>query len=156
MAAMDPVARLVAIEDIKQLKARYFRTMDQKRWDEMAQVFTNDARMEAEGYVTEGRDAIIEFLQNVLNQVRTVHHGHMPEIEVTSATSAQGIWAMFDYVEFPSDGAPQGLKGYGHYEEEYVVEDGAWRIRRLTLTRLRVDPLDGGLPGVHPDADSSS
>ena len=26
------VERLVAIEDIKQLKARYFRTMDQKNW----------------------------------------------------------------------------------------------------------------------------
>ena len=156
MTPMDPVARLVAIEDIKQLKARYFRTMDQKRWDEMAQVFTHDARMDAEGYVTDGRDAIIEFLKNVLDQVRTVHHGHMPEIEVTSPTTARGVWAMFDYVEFPSEDAPQGLKGYGHYEEEYAVEDGAWRIRRLTLTRLRVDPLDGGLPGVHPDADTST
>ena len=155
MAEMDPVERLLAIEEIKQLKARYFRTMDQKRWDEMAQVFTHDSVMDAEGYVNQGRDTIIEFLEQVIGNTKTVHHGHMPEIEITSATTARGTWAMFDYVEFPSEGERQGLKGYGHYTEEYAVEDGAWRIKRLVLTRLRVDPLEGGLPGVHPDAASS-
>ena len=33
---------LLEIEQIKQLKARYFRLMDQKRWDEFAQLFTED------------------------------------------------------------------------------------------------------------------
>ena len=51
---------------------------------------------------------------------------------------------MFDYVEFPmvEGGERFGLKGYGHYIEEYVREDGEWRIKRLDLSRLRVDPLD--------------
>ena len=31
------------------------------------------------------------------------------------------------------------LEGYGHYEEDYVKEEGRWCIRRLRLTRLRVD-----------------
>jgi hypothetical protein len=50
---------------------------------------------------------------------------------------------MFDYVEWPppETGGSLGLMGYGHYTEEYVREDGAWRIRRLRLDRLRVDPL---------------
>ena len=34
-----------------------------------------------------------------------------------------------------------GLKGYRHYAEDYVREDGEWRIGRLELSRLRVDPL---------------
>ena len=58
---------------------------------------------------------------------------------------------MFDYVEWPStqpDGARVGLQGYGHYVEEYVREDGEWRIRRIRLERLRIDPLGGGLPEV--------
>jgi hypothetical protein len=29
--------------------------------------------------------------------------------------------------------------GRGHYHERYRLEDGAWRIARLTLTRLRLD-----------------
>jgi hypothetical protein len=36
------VERLVAIEDIKQLKARYFRLMDQKNWDGFEKLFTPD------------------------------------------------------------------------------------------------------------------
>ena len=30
------------IEEIKQLKARYFRLMDTKQWDEWADLFTDD------------------------------------------------------------------------------------------------------------------
>jgi hypothetical protein len=62
----------------------------------------------------------------------------MPEIELLSATEARGVWSMFDYVEFrPS----RGIRGYGHYHEEYRKERGAWHISRLKLTRLRVDTL---------------
>ncbi len=145
----DPLTRLLAIEEIKQLKARYFRCMDTGRWDELASVFARDAHLDADGFTADGRDGIIAFLEPVLRDARTVHHGHMPEITITSPTTAHEIWAMFDYVEFvssgPSDAAPRGLFGYGHYEEDYVVEDGAGRIANLRLTRLRVDPLPGGL-----------
>jgi hypothetical protein len=67
----------------------------------------------------------------------------MPEIEITGDDTARGIWAMFDYVEWPEqDGRRVGLHGYGHYLEEYVREDGAWYIARSRLERLRVDPLE--------------
>jgi hypothetical protein len=71
----------------------------------------------------------------------------MPELEVTGPDTARGTWAMFDYVEWPASaaGARVGLHGYGHYREEYVREDGEWRIGRSRLERLRVDPL-GELP----------
>jgi hypothetical protein len=140
--------RLLAIEEIKQLKARYFRYMDTRQWSELASVFARDAHLDTDGFTADGRDGIVAFLQRVLRDARTVHHGHMPEITITSATTAHGIWAMFDYVEFvtsdPNETAPRGLFGYGHYEEDYVVEDQAWRIAKLRLTRLRVDPLPGG------------
>jgi uncharacterized protein (TIGR02246 family) len=150
--------RLVDIEDIKRLKARYFRSLDTKDWDEFAQVFAQDAHLEVpEGDVSEdGREAVVRSVSTVLEGVTTVHHGHMPEIEITGDDTARGIWAMFDYVEFPvaEGGGRFGLKGYGHYIEDYVREDGEWRIKRLELSRLRVDPLgedplvpsDGGPP----------
>jgi uncharacterized protein (TIGR02246 family) len=133
------------IEDIKRLKARYFRTMDQKDWDAWAQVFATDAVMEIPEVdkVLTGRDAIVGFVSKVLAEATTVHQGHMPEIELTGADAATGIWAMFDYVEVPASESAErfGFHGYGHYYEEYVREDGAWRIARTRLTRLRVDPL---------------
>lgn len=41
---------------------------------------------------------------------------------------------------------PRGIHGWGHYHEEYRKESGRWLIRRLTLTRLQLDPLPGGFP----------
>jgi uncharacterized protein (TIGR02246 family) len=133
------------IEDIRRLKARYFRLMDQKDWDAWAQVFAQDAVMEVPevDMVATGRAAIVEFVSKALAKARTVHHGHMPEIDLTGADAATGIWAMSDYVEWPArePGERSGLRGYGHYYEEYVREDDGWRIARTRLVRLRVDPL---------------
>jgi SnoaL-like protein len=82
-------------------------------------------------------------VSKALAGARTVHHGHMPEIEVTGPGTARGTWAMFDYVEFPprSPGERAGLQGYGHYREEYARSGSRWLISRCRLERLRTDPL---------------
>ena len=130
---------LEEIEQIKKLKARYFRLMDMKLWEEWGEVFTKDATVRvitmADLEVSwEGRQQIVANNSSILNDVITVHHGHMPEIELTSAATATGIWAMSDYLIFPNG---TFMNGYGHYHEEYVKEDGRWRIKSLLLTRLR-------------------
>ncbi len=146
--ADDPetlLRRLVDIEEIKQLKARYFRTLDTRDWDGFGNVFARRAVLEVPEADTTctGRDEIVAFVSGALEGARTVHHGHMPEIELTGADGARGTWAMFDYVEWPAPapGARVGFHGYGHYCEEYVREHGMWRIGRSRLERLRVDPL---------------
>jgi hypothetical protein len=137
--------RLLDIEEIKQLKARYFRMLDHQDWEGFGQVFSIDAVLEVPeaGLVEHGRDAIVAAVRAPLTGARTVHHGHMPEIELTGIDAARGTWAMFDYVEWPSSasGDRVGIAGYGHYLEEYVREEGEWRIARTHLKRLRVDPL---------------
>ena len=127
------------VEAIKQLKARYFRTMDTKDWAGMREVFADDVVMdttEAGGNVIEGAGAFLAFLEPTLRGVVTVHHGHMPEISLTSPTTASGIWSMEDMLRMP-DGTE--LHGYGHYHETYEKLDGTWRIKTSTLTRLRMD-----------------
>jgi uncharacterized protein (TIGR02246 family) len=150
----EALRNLAGVEAIKQLKARYFRTMDRKDWDAFGEVFTLDAVMEVPEVdaTKEGRAAIVEFVSSALADARTVHHGHMPEIEITGPGTARGIWAMADYVEWtaPEGSDRIGLQGYGHYIEEYAHEDGQWRIRRTLLQRLRVDALGAALPGGAP------
>ena len=126
------------LEAIRQLRARYCRTMDTKDWAGMRQVFTDDVEVDTtpDGGVTNGADVFLGFLQEVLGDVITVHHCHLPEIELTSATTATGIWAMEDMLRWPNG---MELHGYGHYHEEYVQQDGTWRIAKLKLTRLRRD-----------------
>jgi uncharacterized protein (TIGR02246 family) len=134
------------IEAIRQLKARYFRTMDTKDWAGMRQVFTDDVVVdtsEAGGSVVSGADEFMTFLQEVLRGAVTVHQGHMPEIELTSPTSATGIWALNDIVIWP-DGTR--LVGYGHYHETYRKVGDDWKIESSILTRLHTElrPGDGG------------
>jgi hypothetical protein len=146
--------RLVDIEEIKQLKARYFRHLDLKEWDAWADVFTEDVHTEADGFPFDGRDAFIGALSQILDGVRTVHQGFTPEITLVGPDRAEGIWAMRDHLVFPGDGEPVGFVGYGHYHETYLRQDGRWRIHTLVLTRIGIDPLPGGLPGQAGDGPS--
>lgn len=127
------------IEAIRQLKARYFRTMDTKDWDAMRQVFADDVVMDTSasgGGVVHGADEFLAFLRQTLDGVVTVHHGHMPEIDLTSATTATGIWALNDILVWPNG---MRMDGYGHYHEIYEKGADGWRIKSSTLTRLHTD-----------------
>ena len=133
---MDPILA------IQFLKARYFRAIDTKDWDLLSSVMVEDVTIDVtddveggEPYV--GRDQFVRTCAKVLEHAVTVHHGHMPEIEV-DGDAATGIWAMEDYVDWGENGA---FRGYGHYHERYALADGGWRITSMKLTRIRRDWL---------------
>jgi hypothetical protein len=77
--------------------------------------------------------------------VLSIHHGHMPEIDILGEDEATGIWAMVDYLRYADRpvSAPQQATavvwGYGHYIERYVRVDGVWRFRDVTLSRLHFE-----------------
>jgi hypothetical protein len=128
------------IEAIKQLKARYFRLMDTKEWETMRrEVFADDVVVDTSssgGGVIAGAAPFVAFLREAIGDVVTVHHGHMPEIEIMSATTASGIWAMEDMLRWPNG---MEMHGYGHYHETYEKVGDRWCISRSELTRLRMD-----------------
>jgi hypothetical protein len=131
------------IESIKQLKARYCRLLDTKDWAAWRAIFTDDFlsdTSEAGGKVIEGADEFVAFTRKSLRNQATVHQVHAPEIELTSATTARGVWALEDVVRF---GPGVNLRGYGHYKETYEKIDGQWRIKSSKLTRLREDVFNG-------------
>jgi SnoaL-like domain len=148
MGSAEDVCTLWDIEQIKRLKARYFRAMDTKDWDGFAELFARDAVAGEGERAVQGRDAVAEFIKFHSDRARSVHHGHMPEIDVPGDGTATGIFAMFDYYEERSGEPPKGFVGYGHYYDTFVFEEGAWRIATMVLRRLRIDPLPGGLPDL--------
>ncbi|OBH25054.1 DUF4440 domain-containing protein [Mycobacterium sp. E342] len=134
-------ATLLAIESIKQLKARYCRLLDTKDWAGWRTVFTDDFlsdTAEAGGKVIEGADEFVAFTRKALGRPgqATAHQVHAPEITLTSATAARGVWALQDVVRF---GPGVTLVGYGHYHETYENIAGQWFIKSSKLTRLRED-----------------
>jgi hypothetical protein len=141
--AMIDAAMLADIEEIKQLKARYFYHLDYKEWDGWREhVFCHDASMHVPEAQLElfGLDNILSCLKTLLADVVTVHHGHMPLIQILSPTTASGIWAMEDLLIWPKRHRPDGVEGrvhgYGHYHETYSRGAAGWRIKTLRLTRL--------------------
>ena len=134
---------LVEIEALRQLKTRYFHWMDQKRWDEWEGLFTEDALIDTtqEGTpLLHGGRAFREFLEPLLDDVKTVHHGHTSEIEVHGPQRATGVWAMEDLRFWPAEKGGAHLWGTGFYFEEYRRGgDGRWRIQHLKLRRIRTE-----------------
>ncbi len=132
-------------EQIRRLKARYFRCIDTKDWVGLRDVLCEDVEIDVaadSGRRYSGADAFVASVQRVLSDAVSVHHGHMPEIELTSPTTATGIWSMEDELWFPEGAPVRYLHGYGHYYETYHLDaDGSWRIASMRLERLRRDVL---------------
>ncbi|MCX5998731.1 MAG: nuclear transport factor 2 family protein [Chloroflexi bacterium] len=132
-------ARIIVLEDteaIKRLKAKYWRCLDRKLWTEMEAVFAKDATADyGPKYHLAGREAILQFLKANLgpDSVSTSHGGHSPDIGITGNTTANGIWTQNNLMVRES-----GMKimEWGHYEDEYVKEDGCWRINRTKIVNI--------------------
>ncbi|MDM4139113.1 MULTISPECIES: nuclear transport factor 2 family protein [Mycobacterium] len=143
------------LEALRQLKARYCRFLDTKDLASWRAVFTTDLVVTLDMAVStagadpqtappiEGVDNFAPMVMGGLEGVATKHHCHTPELTLTSATTATGIWAMEDLLIF---GDGRELYGAGHYHETYEKRDGAWQIKSLHLTRtiLRMTGGDDG------------
>lgn len=125
------------IEAIKKLKAKYFRCVDKKLWEEMETVLTEDAVADYGMGIEllQGRKAIIEFLKKNLGRdsMISVHQGHNPEIEITSDTTARGVWVLNDRLIIQTIAT---LNGWRYYEDEYAKVNGEWKKKSTKITNI--------------------
>ena len=126
------------LEAIRRLKYAYFRTLDLKQFDQLGRLLTEDATASYEDGTTtlEGRTAIVRWLSEALSSpdIVTEHHGHHPEIDVTSATEATGTWYLQDRVIVPS--ADLEIGGTAFYTDRYLKTDEGWRIAHTGYLRV--------------------
>jgi SnoaL-like domain len=136
LVAMD----LAVLEDIRQLKYRYLRCVDQKLWDEMADVFTADATVDygtrayGKPLKLAGRDEILGFFRTALGpEIITVHAAGQPEITV-DGDRASGTWRFEDTVIATEHRVV--IAGAAYYQDRYERgADGAWRIAHTGYVR---------------------
>jgi hypothetical protein len=141
---MDDIETLWALQEIRTLKARCVRCMDEKDWAGYAACHAPDAvsstfqtQLGAPGPIT-GAQAIAESLKAAIQDRTPVHHAHEPEIEFTSDSTASGIWPV-EYMRFwDEDGQPHWGQGYGHYRETYGKVGGRWLITSRALPNIKV------------------
>lgn len=144
---MESLERLLALEDIRGLKARYCRLLDTKDWNGFAGLFTEDAVMDVR---EDTGNPPIRGIADIIAQVRfavidaaSSHQVHTGEITLTGPDAAQGIWAMQDRVVWKLGKSPipgiASITGFGQYHESYRREGGIWKIAALRLSRFHVD-----------------
>jgi len=101
---MDDLTRMIETEAIKTLMAKRVRCIDEKDWDGLASVYSDDCiswsfgAAEGKSEPTIGGKAIAEATAKVLTGLKTVHQVHFPEIKFQSDTEATGIWPLHDVV----------------------------------------------------------
>ncbi|WP_040793612.1 nuclear transport factor 2 family protein [Nocardia paucivorans] len=132
---------LVALETIRRLKYRYFRTLDLKQWDEFADTLTVDVdgrygtHAMGEPLIFTGREAVVDFMRGNLGpSIVSTHVANHPEITVDGDT-ATGSWLFEDTVIATEYGVL--IRGAGYYTDRYRRDaDGVWRIAATGYQRI--------------------
>lgn len=124
------------IEAIKQLKARYTRAVDTRNWQLMRRSVTDDVCVDVGHLVAKGGDVFVAELSAMRTEGATMHHACMPEIEITSPTTASGVWALRAGARFS---AGKYMDGFGHYHDLYEKVDGEWLVKQTRIEWLHVD-----------------
>lgn len=132
---------LTAIEEIRQLKYRYFRTLDMKEWEEFGDCLAEDV---VARYGTQAMDKplhfdnrkdVVDFMSgNLGTSIISIHIASHPEIAVDGDT-ATGSWGFEDTVIVPDFKVM--IRGGGYYKDEYRRDaDGRWRISATKYERI--------------------
>ncbi|HEV2704264.1 MAG TPA: nuclear transport factor 2 family protein, partial [Steroidobacteraceae bacterium] len=152
------VTALRDINDIKRLQRAYGYYIDVGQWDQVAKLFAHNATLEI------GLDGVYRGQERIRQYFLTLGGGHtglapgqvnqylqlMPVINLApDGLTAKGTWRAVILAGQPGKGA---WWGEGPYENEYVKEDGVWKISALHWYQTLMTPYGQGGWARNPDA----
>jgi hypothetical protein len=165
-ARLSGIARILErLEDeraIENLQRSYGYFVDKALWSEAADLFAADGTLEIGGRgVFVGRERVLEYLRWLEPQglTRGKLFDHMQLQPIVSVAPdgrrAQGRWRFFAQVGQYQKSAVWGL---GTYENEYLKENGVWKLQTLhSFFRMYTPYQDGwaktALPNTRPEKD---
>jgi hypothetical protein len=134
------VARLEAIEEIKQLKVRYAKICDAGYSpDDVAKVFTDDAVWD--GGEQLGRHEGIEAIRKFFGETKiswAVHYMIAPAIEMSDdLRSAKGTWYLWE----PCTIEGTAIWIMARYADTLVLEDDGWKFAEMLVDSQAVTPV---------------
>jgi hypothetical protein len=154
LARMSTVDRLLAIEEIRQIPAKYCRCINQRDWDCWTHLFADDADVwNPKLGIVKGPSGMYQQLIATGIASSRVHSQFIvlggPEIEILSPTTARGVfqeqYTFSSSANEPSDSnellvAPgQEVRSLGIYYQTYEKKSGTWKIKSNIHLDLRHD-----------------
>jgi ketosteroid isomerase-like protein len=134
------VKALEDLEEIKKLHQKYMDLMDNLRYREVLDLYTEDASVEVRNSgVLKGKEGLTDIYINKLGKRTTRSEGHFviePDITVDGDT-ARGTWLVYMLFSIPSVEWVQGRN-----EAEYRKVDGEWKIKSMKFTRTNASKPD--------------
>jgi len=146
---IDELARTVQelkdINDLKRLKARYCHLVDSGSWDELEELWTEDAVCDYSFFGSfKGRDEIVNtFFRGQVGSISSfsAHMLHNPVIEV-AGDQASASWYVTAHTTLqPLD---QAIWMMGVYHDQYERLEGNWRISSLRVDFKYFTPFEEG------------
>jgi hypothetical protein len=157
------VHELEAVAAIERLQNIYGYYLDNRMWNEVVALFTDDAEVEVgRRGVYRGRQQLRTFFLDVLGRGRSGRarnelHNHIQIQGVVTLDRSDHAFGRFralaQFAMELADGTPGCGWAEGVYENEYVRRDGAWRIHVLRWTpsfygKLPPEAVEAGRPSA--------
>jgi len=141
----DPMAWLIACEEIRQLASRYAVALGHRDLDALAELFVDDVRI---GRELRGRDALrANMAAQLADNHRTILQVTNHVIDVVDADNATGVVGTRGEIEGDGEWVIQVIE----YHDTYARRDGHWYfVRRRHYLWYGADMLTR--PNVLPDA----
>jgi hypothetical protein len=153
---------------VANLQAIYGYYVDKSRWDDAADLFSRDATLEIAGRgLFTGQDRIREYLKQLgpLEYGRLFNHMQLQPV-INIASDGAGAKARWRSLMQVGHLGKEARWGEATYENEYVKEQGTWKISKLHSFITFYVEYDRGwnkgavalpkhLEGLEPDAEST-
>jgi hypothetical protein len=134
------ITALEDLEEIKKLHQKYIDLMDNLRYKEVLDLFTDDASVEIRNSgVLKGKEGLTQIYVNMLGRRTARSEGHFviePDITIEGDT-ARGDWLVYMLFSKPAVEWVQGRN-----EARYVKIDGKWKIKSMKFTRTNASKPD--------------
>lgn len=140
--------KLLAIEDIKTLRAKYCRSIDSHSFDRLCEVLTEDFVLDmsptgrvlgADVQPIAGRDTVIGMMHRAFAPLNMLLHiVTIPEIEFQDAAHATGVWRQETFIketrpDLPGVGLAYATVFDTYRKEADQKENGGWRIASVRV-----------------------
>ena len=161
-ALMREAQEVQDIQAIKRLQHAYGYYIDEAQWDQVADLFADDASIEYgnEG-VYKGKDHIRAYYLRLGGGKTGLERGQLNtfmQIMPVVRVAPDGMHAKARWRDMALTGhyGKDAFWGDGIYENEYVKENGVWKIAKLHRYTIFIAPYDGGWQNASGKPDISA